>query len=159
VDLGALKAYMQGADMDEELPRSAIQVLEVVMRSGVSGERRGGDKLLGRGRPGMLCAEPCVCSPALRDSCTDAPTCPAARENTLVIGSSVFFHVPNDSNLHMRLPGGVEAWAGYRQAVKPCQFGLSFNIDLAATAFLTSGPMVNVLASVSSHARASGPGS
>jgi hypothetical protein len=75
-------------------------------------------------------------------------SCCAARDNTLVIGSSVFFHVPNDQNLHMRLPGGVEAWAGYRQAVKPCQFGLSFNIDLAATAFLTSGPMVDVLASV-----------
>jgi hypothetical protein len=66
-----------------------------------------------------------------------------------VIGSSVFFHVPEDGNLHMRLPGGVEAWAGYRQAVKPCQFGLSFNIDLAATAFLTSGRMTDVLASVS----------
>lgn len=61
----------------------------------------------------------------------------------------MFFHVPNDNGLHMRLPGGVEAWAGYRQAVKPCQFGLSFNIDLAATAFLTSGPMVNVLTAVS----------
>ena len=82
--------------------------------------------------------------------CCRAPACPsAARDNTLVIGSSVFFHVPNDRNLHSRLPGGVEAWAGYRQAVKPCQFGLSFNIDLAATAFLTSGPMVNVLPSVS----------
>lgn len=66
-----------------------------------------------------------------------------------MIGSSVFFHVPSDGSLHMRLPGGVEAWAGYRQAVKPCQFGLSFNIDLAATAFLTSGPMVEVMASVS----------
>jgi hypothetical protein len=65
-----------------------------------------------------------------------------------VIGSSVFFHVPNDPNLHMEMAGGVEAWAGYRQAVKPCQFGLSFNIDLAATAFLTSGPMVNVLSKV-----------
>jgi hypothetical protein len=71
-----------------------------------------------------------------------------ARDNTLVIGSSVFFHVPNDPNLHMEMAGGVEAWAGYRQAVKPCQFGLSFNIDLAATAFLTSGPMVNVLSKV-----------
>lgn len=71
-----------------------------------------------------------------------------ARDNTLVIGSSLFFHVPSDGSLHMRLPGGVEAWAGYRQAVKPCQFGLSFNIDLAATAFLTSGPMVDVMASV-----------
>ena len=82
-------------------------------------------------------------------SCPSALFSCAARDNTLVIGSSVFFHVPNDQNLHMRLPGGVEAWAGYRQAVKPCQFGLSFNIDLAATAFLTSGPMVDVLASVS----------
>jgi hypothetical protein len=61
-----------------------------------------------------------------------------------VIGSSVFFHVPRDNSLHMQLPGGAEAWAGYRQAVKPCQFGLSFNIDLAATAFLTSGPLVEV---------------
>lgn len=73
---------------------------------------------------------------------------PAARDYTLVIGSSVFFHVPNDNNLYMRLPGGAEAWAGYRQAVKPCQYGLSFNIDLAATAFLTSGELVNVLSSV-----------
>jgi hypothetical protein len=72
----------------------------------------------------------------------------AARENTLVIGSSVFFHVPRDNSLHMQLPGGAEAWAGYRQAVKPCQFGLSFNIDLAATAFLTSGPLVEVSGAV-----------
>ncbi|WIA39818.1 hypothetical protein OEZ86_005871 [Tetradesmus obliquus] len=107
VDLGALAAYINGTEADEEVPRSAIQVLEVVMRSGVS-----------------------------------------ARENTLVIGSSVFFHVPRDGSLHMQLPGGAEAWAGYRQAVKPCQFGLSFNIDLAATAFLTSGPLVEVLAQV-----------
>lgn len=70
--------------------------------------------------------------------------CLAARENTLVIGSSVFFYVPADNFLHMRLPGGAEAWAGYRQAVKPCQLGLSFNIDLAATAFLTSGPLTDV---------------
>ena len=49
--------------------------------------------------------------------CAVASPCPpppnTARDNTLVIGSSVFFHVPNDGNLHMRLPGGVEAWAGY----------------------------------------------
>jgi hypothetical protein len=38
VDLGALRGYMEGQAMDEELPRSAVQVLEVVMRSGVSGE-------------------------------------------------------------------------------------------------------------------------
>lgn len=38
VDLSALHAYIGGQAMDEELPRSAIQVLEVVMRSGVSGE-------------------------------------------------------------------------------------------------------------------------
>jgi eukaryotic translation initiation factor 2C len=72
----------------------------------------------------------------------------SARDNVSVIGSSVFFHVPRDPNLYMRLPGGAEAWAGYRQAVKPCQYGLSFNIDLAATAFLTSGPLVDVLAAV-----------
>jgi hypothetical protein len=38
VDLGALNRYIQGADAEEDVPRSAIQVLEVVMRSGVSGE-------------------------------------------------------------------------------------------------------------------------
>jgi hypothetical protein len=38
VDLGALNRYIQGADAEEDAPRSAIQVLEVVMRSGVSGE-------------------------------------------------------------------------------------------------------------------------
>lgn len=47
VDLGALRAYMEGQAMDEELPRSAVQVLEVVMRSGVSGGAgwREGEKL------------------------------------------------------------------------------------------------------------------
>ncbi|KAF8058950.1 AGO1 [Scenedesmus sp. PABB004] len=107
VDLSALSAYMAGTEADEEMPRAAIQVLEVVMRSGVS-----------------------------------------ARENALVIGSSVFFHVPRDPNLYMALPGGAEAWAGYRQAVKPCQGGLTLNIDLAATAFLTSGPLLRVICSV-----------
>lgn len=38
VDLAALNRYMDGADPEEDVPRSAIQVLEVVMRSGVSGE-------------------------------------------------------------------------------------------------------------------------
>lgn len=91
-----------------------------------------------------------ICCRYLRINTPSPPSllCSAARDNTLVIGSSVYFHVPNDNNLYMRLPGGAEAWAGYRQAVKPCQYGLSFNIDLAATAFLTSGPLVDVLASV-----------
>ena len=40
VDLGALQSYIAGDAMDEEVPRSAVQVLEVVMRSGVSGEER-----------------------------------------------------------------------------------------------------------------------
>lgn len=44
VDLGALAAYINGTEADEEVPRSAIQVLEVVMRSGVSGELEGGDR-------------------------------------------------------------------------------------------------------------------
>jgi hypothetical protein len=39
VDLGALQRYISGADADEDVPRSAIQVLEVVLRSGVSGEQ------------------------------------------------------------------------------------------------------------------------
>jgi hypothetical protein len=48
VDLGALRGYMDGQAMDEELPRSAVQVLEVVMRSGVSGECFKGQKILTR---------------------------------------------------------------------------------------------------------------
>jgi hypothetical protein len=38
VDLSVLQAYMAGEAMEEEVPRNAVQVLEVVMRSGVSGE-------------------------------------------------------------------------------------------------------------------------
>jgi hypothetical protein len=183
VDLGALNRYIQGTEADEDVPRSAIQVLEVVMRSGVSGElgsRRGGVQhdvvqCCVKGVPWFCC---CMCARCVLDACLvwlsgacllqkgscirhpcmlactrlellhccrSAPVLPAAaRDNVLVIGSSVFFHVPNDNSLHMQLQGGAEAWAGYRQAVKPCQFGLSFNIDLAATAFLTAGPLVTV---------------
>eukprot|EP00879_Flechtneria_rotunda_P023655 GHRR01025030.1.p1 GENE.GHRR01025030.1~~GHRR01025030.1.p1 ORF type:complete len:112 (+),score=28.17 GHRR01025030.1:283-618(+) len=37
VDLDAVNRYIKGEDPEEDVPRSAIQVLEVVMRSGVSG--------------------------------------------------------------------------------------------------------------------------
>jgi eukaryotic translation initiation factor 2C len=64
------------------------------------------------------------------------------------IGNSVYFNVPDSHELHVNLGGGAEAWAGYKQAVKPCQIGLSFNIDLAATAFMSSGPLPNVVANM-----------
>ena len=75
------------------------------------------------------------------------PSLPA-RETVQTIGNSVYFNVPNNHELHMNLGGGAEAWAGYKQAVKPCQIGLSFNIDLAATAFMSSGPLPTVVANM-----------
>jgi len=108
VDMEELQSYITGnLDPHIDVPRAAIQVLEVVMRSGV-----------------------------------------AARETVQTIGNSVYFNVPNNHELHMNLGGGAEAWAGYKQAVKPCQFGLSFNIDLAATAFMSSGPLPTVVANM-----------
>jgi hypothetical protein len=71
-------------------------------------------------------------------------TLPTAREDAQTIGNSLYFNRPQDGNLHVQLGAGAEAWAGYKQAVKPCQLGLSFNIDLAATAFMTSGPLPRV---------------
>jgi hypothetical protein len=62
------------------------------------------------------------------------------------VGSSVYFHVPRDPKLYTQLPGGAEIWGGYKQAVKPCQGGLQLNLDAAATAFLTAGPLLDLLA-------------
>ena len=41
---------------------------------------------------------------------------------------------------------GAEIWGGHKQAVKPCQGGLQLNLDAAATAFLTAGPLLDLLA-------------
>lgn len=192
VDMTELLTYVSGrADPHADVPRAAIQVLEVVMRSGVAGglwvrgwgTERGvcaqevcegslGNMVGGVGRGTGVCkveavARVCCCchvilpgtlstfllflstppapvpDPGLAPPRPPTPL-PTAREDAQTIGNSLYFNRPQDGNLHVQLGAGAEAWAGYKQAVKPCQLGLSFNIDLAATAFMTSGPLPRV---------------
>ncbi|GBB98146.1 hypothetical protein RclHR1_03150009 [Rhizophagus clarus] len=43
------------------------------------------------------------------------------------------------------LYGGVEAWQGYYQSARPTPGKMMINIDLCATAFYESGPLINVV--------------
>jgi eukaryotic translation initiation factor 2C len=40
----------------------------------------------------------------------------------------------------------VQVWLGYQQSLRPCQAGLSLNVDIAATAFLEVQPAIDYLA-------------
>ncbi|KAK9827384.1 hypothetical protein WJX81_005044 [Elliptochloris bilobata] len=44
------------------------------------------------------------------------------------------------------LGGGAEVWLGYQQSLRPCESGLTLNVDLAATAFLQVQPVHEYLA-------------
>eukprot|EP00877_Chromochloris_zofingiensis_P008172 jgi/Chrzof1/3608/Cz13g02060.t1 len=72
----------------------------------------------------------------------------AGHEHSTIIGTSVYFHVPNDTELFANLGGGSEAWAGYKQSVRPCQYGLSLNIDVAATALLAAKCLPELVADI-----------
>lgn len=78
----------------------------------------------------------------------------AAREESVIVRSSVYLYVPHSPDLHANLGQGAEAWAGYKQAVKACQDSLFLNIDLAATAFLAAKDLPSLVADM---VRASGP--
>lgn len=42
--------------------------------------------------------------------------------------------------------GLLQVWLGYQQSLRPCQGGLSLNVDIAATAFLEVQPVIDYLA-------------
>ena len=39
----------------------------------------------------------------------------------------------------------VQVWLGYKQSLRPCENGLTLNIDVAATAFLSPDPVLKFL--------------
>lgn len=42
----------------------------------------------------------------------------------------------------------MQVWLGYKQSLRPCENGLTLNIDVAATAFLQPVPVLQHLANV-----------
>ncbi|GMH42602.1 hypothetical protein BSKO_10521 [Bryopsis sp. KO-2023] len=72
---------------------------------------------------------------ALRFGASMMPNCFSA-------GRSLYF---DDRVSNKSLPGGAELWLGYHQSVKPCQMGLTLNIDTTAGAFLTKRCLVDVM--------------
>lgn len=46
------------------------------------------------------------------------------------------------------LSGGLEAWQGYYQSARPTRGRMMINVDLSATAFYQSGPLIQMVASI-----------
>ncbi|KFM56905.1 Protein argonaute-1, partial [Stegodyphus mimosarum] len=65
--------------------------------------------------------------------------------NFTPVGRS-FFSTPVD--YYHPLGGGREVWFGYHQSVRPSQWKMMLNIDVSATAFYKSLPVVDFLAEV-----------
>ena len=42
----------------------------------------------------------------------------------------------------------LQVWLGYRQSLRPCENGLTLNIDVAATAFLAPQPVLRFLSNI-----------
>ncbi|KAL9268774.1 argonaute PNH1-like protein [Drosera capensis] len=55
------------------------------------------------------------------------------------------FYNPNVQR-NQRLGGGLHAWRGFYQSVRPTQMGLSLNIDMASSAFIEPLPVIEFVA-------------
>ncbi|KAF8733891.1 hypothetical protein HU200_014744 [Digitaria exilis] len=64
---------------------------------------------------------------------------PASRYTSI----SRSFFSPQEFGRSEPLGNGVECWRGYYQSLRPTQMGLSLNIDISATAFYKSQPIVD----------------
>jgi hypothetical protein len=42
----------------------------------------------------------------------------------------------------------LQVWLGYKQSLRPCENGLTLNIDVAATAFLSPQPVLKYLSNI-----------
>jgi len=42
----------------------------------------------------------------------------------------------------------MQVWLGYKQSLRPCENGLTLNIDVAATAFLAPVPVLQYLSNM-----------
>ena len=42
----------------------------------------------------------------------------------------------------------LQVWLGYKQSLRPCENGLTLNIDVAATAFLSPDPVLKYLSNI-----------
>ena len=45
-------------------------------------------------------------------------------------------------------PESLQVWLGYKQSLRPCENGLTLNIDVAATAFLSPDPVLTYLSNI-----------
>jgi len=186
LDMRELDRYVRGET--SEMPRSVLQVLDIVLRHGVAlrtdtavvGEREERAERLflfrisffsrARAPPSSFLFRsnlssrpppPCIgASIAHSQPVSAQTTCPRNNNHNNNIehkhntktktnkkrkkikkGASVYFYSPQARGLFTQLGRGTEAWAGYKQAVKICRSGLTLNLDMAATAFLASGPL------------------
>ncbi|CAD7705067.1 unnamed protein product [Ostreobium quekettii] len=65
--------------------------------------------------------------------------------NCTPVGRSLYFWDPSK---RQPLGGGAEAWVGYHQSLRPCQFGLVLNVDSAATGFIEPDNLVEFIRKV-----------
>ncbi|KAK9869069.1 hypothetical protein WJX84_001880 [Apatococcus fuscideae] len=66
------------------------------------------------------------------------------RPDCLSVASAFFF----ENCTKLSLDNVAEAWLGFRQSLRPCQGGLSLNVDIAATAFLKPSHALDYLRDV-----------
>lgn len=71
---------------------------------------------------------------ALKHSAADSSLC-------TTVGRSFFF----EGGGTQPISGGAEVWLGYKQSLRPCENGLTLNVDTAATAFLAPVPVLQQL--------------
>ncbi|GBC09434.1 hypothetical protein RclHR1_08860007 [Rhizophagus clarus] len=70
--------------------------------------------------------------------------------NALIKHQTSMKYVPSGKSFYTRngfksLTGIAEAWQGYYQSVRPAPGKMMINVDLTATAFCESGPLVNII--------------
>lgn len=56
-------------------------------------------------------------------------------------------NAPQLSKLSKQCSGCVQVWIGYNQSLRPCQSGLTLNVDITAAAFLEGQPMLQLIGS------------
>ncbi|RKP15011.1 Piwi domain-containing protein [Piptocephalis cylindrospora] len=65
----------------------------------------------------------------------------ALNQKYTTVGRSIY-----SGDIAFNLGGGVEAWQGYYQSVRPARGALLVNVDVSATVFYRSGPLLDVIA-------------
>ncbi|DBA92483.1 TPA: hypothetical protein ACH3X1_002716 [Trebouxia sp. C0004] len=74
---------------------------------------------------------------ALKNGASNHPDC-------VTLPRAFFFY---DPDVVKPVGGGAEVWIGYNQSLRPCQSGLTLNMDITAAAFLEGQPMLQLIGS------------